>query len=117
MKPLAAVVRKEEAFLPNRTDENGADIAADLAALREDIGRLSDTLVSVVRNQADVANEAIRTAVDDAKNQLSQAISSTRAGAYGKPVDLERRIERNPLVAVLIAAGVGLAFGVMSRPR
>jgi ElaB/YqjD/DUF883 family membrane-anchored ribosome-binding protein len=55
--------------------------------------------------------------VADARGQLSQAAYSIRDGALDKSADFERRIERNPLTAVLIAAGVGLAFGVMSRQR
>jgi ElaB/YqjD/DUF883 family membrane-anchored ribosome-binding protein len=107
----------EEARVPHRLDENSADISADLAALREDVARLSDTLASVVRSQADAAGATIRGAVDDARGQLSQAVYSIRDSALEQSADFERRIERNPLTAVLIAAGVGMAFGVMSRPR
>ena len=103
--------------MPRRSDDNSADLSADLAALREDVARLSDTLAGVVRNQADAAGATIRGAVDDARGQLSQAAWSIRDGALDRSAELERRIERNPLTAVLIAAGVGLAFGVMSRPR
>jgi ElaB/YqjD/DUF883 family membrane-anchored ribosome-binding protein len=103
--------------MPHRSDENTADISTDLAALREDVARLSDTLAGVVRSQADAAGATIRGAVDDARGQLSQAACSIRDSALEKSADFEQRIERNPLTAVLIAAGVGLAFGVMSRPR
>ena len=107
----------EEVTMPHRLAEDSADISADLAALRDDVARLSDTLASVVRSQADAAGATIRGAVADARGQLSQAAYSIRDGALDKSADFERRIERNPLTAVLIAAGVGLAFGVMSRQR
>jgi ElaB/YqjD/DUF883 family membrane-anchored ribosome-binding protein len=103
--------------MPHRSDENTTDISADLAALRADVARLSDTLAGVVRDQADAASATIRGAVDDARGQLSQAACSIRDSALERSADFEQRIERNPLTAVLIAAGVGLAFGVMSRPR
>ena len=71
--------------MPHRSDENSADISADLAALREDVARLSDTLAGVVRSQADAASTTIRGAVDDARSQLSQAACSIRDRALESP--------------------------------
>ena len=107
----------EEVSTPRKSDEIIADVSADLAGLRDDVARLSDALAGLLRGQADVAGASIRGALGDARSQLSQAASSIRDGALDRSADFERRIERSPLTAMLIAAVVGLAFGVMSRRR
>lgn len=104
--------------MSDKTGESAAsDLAADLAALRADVARLSDTMAAFVRDQADTAGAAMRGAVGDARDQLSQAAAQAQDRALGAAADLERRIEKNPLTAVLIAAGIGLALGMMSKSR
>jgi ElaB/YqjD/DUF883 family membrane-anchored ribosome-binding protein len=98
-------------------DAAAADLSVDLAALRADIARLSDTMAGLVRNQANSASAAVMGVVGDARDQLSQAASQAQDSALGAAADLERRIERNPLTAVLIAAGIGMALGMMSKSR
>ncbi|MGA2044837.1 MAG: hypothetical protein ABSG83_15870 [Roseiarcus sp.] len=103
--------------MTNRTDDPASDISADLAKLRTDIAKLSDTIAGLVRGQADSAGVAVRGAVGDAREQLSQAATQAQDRALGAAADLERRIERSPLTAVLIAAGVGMALGMLSKSR
>jgi ElaB/YqjD/DUF883 family membrane-anchored ribosome-binding protein len=108
----------QEIPMSNKTgDFTPSDLNADLTALRADIARLSDTVAAMVRFQADAAGAAVRGAVGDARDQLSQAASNAQDSAYGAAADLERRIEKNPLTAVLIAAGIGMALGMMSKSR
>jgi ElaB/YqjD/DUF883 family membrane-anchored ribosome-binding protein len=104
--------------MPNKTgDFDGSDLSADLAALRADITRLSDTMASLLKAQANTAGAAVRGAVGDARDQLSQAATQAQDSALGAAADLERRIEKNPLTAVLIAAGIGMVLGMMSKSR
>jgi ElaB/YqjD/DUF883 family membrane-anchored ribosome-binding protein len=104
--------------MANKIDDIPAsDLAADLAALRADVGRLTDTIARLVGLQTDSASAAVRGAVGDARDQLSQAASQAQDRALGAAADLEKRIERSPLTAVLIAAGVGMALGMLSRSR
>lgn len=105
----------EEVPTQRKSDEIIADVSADLAGLRDDVARLSNSLAGLLRGQADAAGASVRGAVGDARSQLSQAASSLRDGALDRSADFERRIEANPLTAMLVAAVVGLAFGVMSR--
>jgi ElaB/YqjD/DUF883 family membrane-anchored ribosome-binding protein len=106
----------EENSMSNKIGEpTTADLNSDLAALRADIARLSDTISGLVRVQADQASAAMRGAVGDARDQLSRAAADAQDSARNAAVDVERRIERNPLTAVLIAAGIGMALGMMSR--
>jgi ElaB/YqjD/DUF883 family membrane-anchored ribosome-binding protein len=108
----------QEFSMSNKTSDFAAsDLSADLAALRADITRLSDTMAALMRNQADSASAVVRGAVGDARDQLSQAAAQAQDRALGAAADLERKIERNPLTAVLIAAGIGMALGMMSKGR
>jgi len=59
----------------------------------------------------------LKGALGDARDQLSQAASHAQDGALGAAADFERRIERDPLTAVLIAAGIGIAIGMMTKSR
>jgi ElaB/YqjD/DUF883 family membrane-anchored ribosome-binding protein len=98
-------------------DLTAADLSQELAALRADLGRLSDTMAGLVRSQANTAGAAMRGAMGDARDQLSQAASQAQDSAMGVAADLERRIEKSPLTAVLIAAGIGMALGMMNKSR
>ena len=104
------------------TDKSGdgaaADIAADLANLRTDIASLSETIAGLMGGRANAAGAAVKDAAGDARDQLSQAVAHAHDSVLGAAADLERRIERDPLTAVLIAAGIGMAIGMMSKsPR
>ena len=104
--------------MSNKTDDfDASELSANLSALREDVGRLSDALAALVRAQAEAASATVKGVVNDAKDQFSQAASSVHDSATSATADLERRIEKNPLTAVLIAAGIGLVVGMMSRSR
>src|SRR5262249_50067528 len=96
---------------------DSTDLNTDLAALRADLARLTDTVAAILRTQADTTGATVRGAVGDARDQLSQAASNAQDTAFGAAADLERRIERNPLAAVLIAAGIGIVLGMMSKSR
>ena len=103
------------------TDKTGdvaaADFAGDLAALRADIASLSETITGLMRGRADAAGAAVKGAAGDARDQLSQAASHVQESAFGVAADLERRIERDPLTAVLIAVGIGIAIGMTTKSR
>ncbi len=104
--------------MTDKTGEGAApELAAELAALRADIARLSDTMAGLIRRQADAAGAAVKGAVGDVRNQISQAASHAQESACGAAADVERRIEKNPLTAVLIAAGIGMALGMMTKSR
>jgi len=103
------------------TDKTGdvaaAEFAADLTALRADIENLSETVASLMSGRASAASVAVKGALGDARDQLSQAATHAQDSAFGAAADLERRIERDPLTAVLIAAGIGMAIGMMTKSR
>ncbi|GGH26891.1 hypothetical protein GCM10007036_35040 [Alsobacter metallidurans] len=104
-----------------------SDVRDDLAAVRNDLARLADTVSNMVAGRGGVARNA-RGAVDQARDKV-YARANDLGKAGGMLADeardrlnranrqIENRIEHNPIRAVLIAAGVGLVLGLMSRSR
>jgi len=68
------------------------DFAADLAALRQDVAHLAETLGKLVQHQT---QDRVRAASGE----------------------IQASIRRNPLTAVLIAFGIGISVGIMNRSR
>ncbi|MGO9674051.1 MAG: hypothetical protein ACLPSF_07770 [Methylocella sp.] len=93
------------------------DFAADLAALRADIARLTASVANLVKAETSATTDSLFGAVDVARHKLSDGAAGAKDRISGATSELEASIERNPLVAVLIALGAGLAIGLLSRGR
>ena len=127
-------------------DKVARNLSSDVLSLREDVRRLTDLVAELANEGADQArgrtasavNQArdrVSSTVDEARDRLSSTVgqardrfSSTadllasRAGdvtdrVRGAGAELEARVERNPLTAVMIAVVGGLLIGAMSRSR
>ena len=120
-------------------EPKASQITADLAALREDFAKLSSSVADLVKAQAGHASAAMRDAVGEARERLASTTAGAKdklagraADAQGRimdkaadaqdrfmaaTADLESTIERNPLIAVLIALFIGLLMGTLSRAR
>ena len=96
------------------TDE---DITADLAALRQDVARLSESISALLQSQAQGGAQHVSDAVDDAKAKLASTAADVKSRVNAAGGEIEASIERNPMTAVLISFGVGMALGMMSRSR
>lgn len=79
---------------------------ADLAMLKDDVARLTDTLSTLVSDGAATARNAAREGVDTARQKATDAAD-----------DLSETIEQNPLTAVLVALGIGYVVGALGRRR
>jgi ElaB/YqjD/DUF883 family membrane-anchored ribosome-binding protein len=84
-----------EAPMTKNTEGAAGDLAADLAALRQDVARLGETVSELVHHQVADAQENVR---------------AVRG-------EIEASIERNPMTAVPIAFGIGMLIGRMNRSR
>jgi hypothetical protein len=83
-------------------EETSQDSSADLAALRDDVAKLSSSLSEFVRTQT----AATTNTVTAKKSQDRTAGAST---------DLETSIEYKPLLAALIAMVAGILVGLLNR--
>jgi ElaB/YqjD/DUF883 family membrane-anchored ribosome-binding protein len=120
-------------------EQNPSQINADLATLREDFAKLSSSVADLVKLQAGEASAAMRGAVGDARERLASSAADAKEKLAGRAAnaharladkaadtqdrvmaagaDLESTIERNPLIAVVIALFIGLLMGTLSRSR
>ncbi len=100
-----------------KSDKTIADVVADLAVLRDDISKISSTINDLLRQQADVTSDQVKSAIGSARDTIASSAHEASAGVRSASADIERAIERNPITAVLIAAIVGLVLGNYSRSR
>lgn len=102
----------------NKSPEGAtSDINEDLAALRQDVARLSESVGAVLQRQAQGAVQHVTDAVDDAKSQFASTATDVKSRLTAAGGEIEASIERNPLTAMLITFAVGMALGMMSRSR
>jgi ElaB/YqjD/DUF883 family membrane-anchored ribosome-binding protein len=98
-------------------EEATQDFTADLAALREDITKLTTSVAELVRAQATTTADSMFGAVDNARKKISDTASDAQDRFGALSSDFEGTIERNPLTAILVAIGAGILIGLLSRPR
>jgi ElaB/YqjD/DUF883 family membrane-anchored ribosome-binding protein len=102
-----------EASMTKNAEGAIADFAEDFAALRKDVADLAEAISLLVQHPTQVAGDA----VEDAKNKIASAAGEAQTTIRAATSEIETNIKRNPSTAVLIAFGVGLALGVITRPR
>jgi ElaB/YqjD/DUF883 family membrane-anchored ribosome-binding protein len=95
----------------------GEDINADLTALRQDVARLSESVSALLQSQAQGAARHVSDAVDDAKARFAGTAADVKERVNAAGGEIEASIAHNPLTAMLIAFGAGMALGMMTRSR
>lgn len=85
---------------------SGEDLKADFAALRADFERLGRDLAAM----ADQGREA-------ALRSGSEALHAVRAQAGELSDDLSQRVRDNPITSCAVAAGIGIALGLLIGSR
>ena len=93
------------------------EFTADLAALRDDIAKLTSSVSEFIRSQTATTTNTVFDAVDSTRQKISKSTAKARDRVAGASTDLETTIERNPLMAVVIAMMVGIATGMLSCSR
>jgi len=105
------------------------DLSQHLDAIRADLQTLSETVSQLVADTAGIQaglkrrmNAAARQAsaagediLHEAHELGGEALHAAARTANAAMSGVETKIERNPLTAVLIALGFGLAVGFLSR--
>lgn len=98
-------------------DEASQDLTADLAALRDDIAKLSASVSEFIHTQTASTANSVSNAVGNARQKISETARKAQDQVTSTSSELEASIERNPLSAVLIAMVAGLLVGLLSRGR
>jgi ElaB/YqjD/DUF883 family membrane-anchored ribosome-binding protein len=104
---------------------NGArhahDVTDQLEALRKNVSALAASLGTAVAEQADGAasavNQRVGAAIDASTEMLTEAGTQAGKAVRGAARGVQGTIERDPVTAMLVAAGVGFAIGLFTRRR
>ncbi|MGH6841803.1 MAG: DUF883 family protein [Methylocella sp.] len=102
---------------PKPVKEASQDLAADVAALRDDFTKLTSSVTELMRIRALTATSTVSDAVDDAQQKFSNGAAEAQHRLRGAASEFEAAIERNPLVAVLTALSAGLLIGMVGGIR
>jgi len=97
-------------------DRATADLTADLAALRDDISKLSASVLELVQQQASTTKSQVLGAVDSARHKLADQSADAKDRLGALTSDLETTIERNPFTAIFAGAIAGFLIGILVRP-
>ena len=111
---------------PNPKERADLDIGQNLDQLRADLATLSETVARLASEGAASAKSQFRASAgratrgaNAAGEQLYQDISALGRDAsdtaHAATGQIESQIARNPITAVLVALGIGFAFGALSR--
>lgn len=103
--------------MTKNTESAAGDLTADLAALREDVARLTETIGRLVQHQTQTAGLGVTDIVGDAKEKIASTTADAKSRVRAASGEIEASVERNPVTAVLIAFGIGMSLGMMSRSR
>lgn len=97
------------------TEKAAQDFTADLATLRDDIAKLTGTVTQLLRSRANTATDQVYSSYAQTRDQLGNRAAEARDQLGSLSSEVESKIERNPLSAVLVAALAGLLLGLFSR--
>ncbi|MBB4200336.1 hypothetical protein CCR94_15280 [Rhodoblastus sphagnicola] len=98
-------------------DSVAKEIAADFAVLQRDIAHLTESLRKFLDHRAQTAGAQVSDAAEGVKEKIAEAAGDARKGAESAGEEIAASIGRNPLTAILIALGLGLFVGLISRSR
>ncbi|MGI8567684.1 MAG: DUF883 family protein [Methylocella sp.] len=103
------------------TSTKPEDFAADLAAMRDDVTKLTSSVSEFIRYQTAATKKTVSDAASSAGQTISDTASKAQDRVAGASADLEKTIERNPFVAVILATLggvlVGMIMGMLSPTR
>jgi ElaB/YqjD/DUF883 family membrane-anchored ribosome-binding protein len=97
------------------TEAAAAAVAEDFKLLRDDVAKLNSAVAQLLRQQAGLAGENVRGAIDEATDQLVTSASAIKSRAQAATSDLEGTIARNPMSTAVLAMMAGLLLGLWSR--
>ena len=89
------------------------DFAENFTALRKDVAHLTEAISQLVHHPKQAAGNAF----EEASGKVATAADQAETYVKATGSEIESNIKRNPLTAVLIAFGVGMALGLITRQR
>jgi ElaB/YqjD/DUF883 family membrane-anchored ribosome-binding protein len=97
------------------SEDPTTNFATDLAALRQDVARLPETMGDLVRHQTRATGHRVSEATQGAMEKFAGAEADALDPVCGAGGALEASIGRNPWRTVLISLAAGMSLGLLSR--
>jgi ElaB/YqjD/DUF883 family membrane-anchored ribosome-binding protein len=94
--------------VPADLDALMAQLQAQLQTLRDDVTRLGNSAT-------DAAESRGRKMASDISDGVTQAVRYVERKGVGAEAELEKSLASHPLMALGLAAGIGLVIGAMTR--
>jgi ElaB/YqjD/DUF883 family membrane-anchored ribosome-binding protein len=121
----ARVGQQRGIIMADRTfDKVARDLSSDFQALRDDVRRLTSLVSDLATDQTESTRSSLMDSVDKARGRFSDTAdrwasqaSNASDRVRGAGAEIEQRIEKNPMTAIMIAIVGGLLIGAMSRSR
>jgi ElaB/YqjD/DUF883 family membrane-anchored ribosome-binding protein len=102
-----------ETAMTENAEGTAGDFAVDLAALRQDVARLAETVSKLVQQQTQAADQRVSEAVGDAREKIASTEGQHRICAAASAI--ETCVGHHPLTSILIAFVVGMSLGPLIR--
>jgi ElaB/YqjD/DUF883 family membrane-anchored ribosome-binding protein len=99
------------------TKTDGSDLSEQVKAIQAELASLTDTIRKFGSEQASAGAEALHGVAGRAGETFRASAEEARRRGYQAAEDLEGHITKNPVPAVLIAAGIGLFIGALIGRR
>jgi ElaB/YqjD/DUF883 family membrane-anchored ribosome-binding protein len=105
------------ADIPKSVSNAASETTDDVAKLKADLNRLSDTVASLVSARADSARSTMSDMASKLREQGEAVYRDAESRAREKAKDLEQTIVNNPFASVAAAFGIGVLFSMLTRRR
>ncbi|MGH6843080.1 MAG: DUF883 family protein, partial [Methylocella sp.] len=89
------------------------EFTVDFKALRDDVAKMSAMVADYISSQTAATRNTVSDASDRTRQKVSETVGKTQDRVAGASADLEKTIERNPFVAVIVATFAGVLTGIM----
>ena len=98
-----------------KKDPEKEDLEEQLKVIRDDVAKLTGLLKNLAESKTAEARDQAMARAQDVLDTSERAYRSTRARAEAQAESLEAYVADKPLQSTLIALGIGLVLGRMSR--
>ncbi|BCP51604.1 hypothetical protein K32_02210 [Kaistia sp. 32K] len=99
------------------TKTDGSDLSEQVKAIQAELASLTDTIRKFGSEQASAGAEALHGVAGRAGETFRASAEEARRRGHQAAEDIESHITKNPVPAVLIAAGIGLFIGALIGRR
>ncbi|SFT86401.1 DUF883 family protein [Sedimentitalea nanhaiensis] len=99
------------------SDGETEDLAQQLADLRADLTKITNTLAEMGSKRSEAAVESLRGSAQALRDQGEQSLKVAQARAQNVTQQAENAVRDQPAMAVGIAVGLGFLLGVITSRK